>query len=426
VDTYIPLQTQPAEGAAIPGSYIVVLKDQPTGGFTTQAASRTASQVASEMALRYRLKVKRTYQYALKGFAAHIPKASLDDVKSDPRVLFISQNREVHATFPQFLPPGIDRIEADKSSTRAGNGSGSVRGVGIAVLDTGVDKHRDLNRAGGKDCVSSAGYGDAEGHGTHVAGIAAAEDNAFGVVGVAPGAPIYAVKVLDNTGFGTTATITCGIDWVTANAGKIEVANMSLGGPGSDDGACGLENRDAMHYAICRSVEEGITYVAAAGNNKKTFKKTTPAAYDEVLTATAMADFNGEPGGGGQPGPDSFCAPLLRDFKDDRAATVFSNFTTIGSPDVDHTIAAPGVCTVSTYKNGFYAIVAAGTSLASPHVAGTAALYKARHPDASPGRVIERLRAEAREQPASYGFRGDPRSPFGDRYYGYLVHAGDY
>jgi subtilisin len=418
----IPSGTQPAAGEAIPGEYIVVLGNQPAGG----GPEVRAADVARQMASRYAgLEVKQTYEHALDGFAARIPKERLDEVKADPRVRFVSENREVRATFRQFLPEGVDRIEADRSSTRAGNGAGRV-GVGIAVIDTGVDRHPDLNVAGGKDCTSSGGFDDDNGHGTHVAGTAAARDNAFGVVGVAPGAPIYAVRVLGERGFGTSAGVVCGIDWVTAHPGRIEVANMSLGGRGFDDESCGTENSDATHYAICRSVDEGITYVVAAGNEKADFKNAAPAAYDEVLTVTAMTDYNGEPGGGGRPAYDP-CKRYPKRFndKDDRVSTSFSNFTTPDSPDANHTIAAPGVCVASTYEDGGYALLS-GTSMASPHVAGTAALYKARNPDASPQRVIDALRAEAKQQPPSYGFKGDPRHPINKHYYGYLVHAGDF
>jgi subtilisin len=412
----IPLQTQPAGGKVIPGEYIVVLEDQPAGGFEARAA-----HVAQQMASHYAgLEVKRTYRHALEGFAAHIPQERLDEVKADPRVLFVSENREVRATFrQQVLPTGVDRIEADTSTTRASNGAGSV-GVGIAVLDTGVARHPDLNVVGGKDCASTSNrpFRDEAGHGTHVAGTAAARDNGFGVVGVAPGAPIYSAKVLGKRGFGNVAGIVCGIDWVTSHSGEIEVANMSLGARFFDDENCGTENRDAMHYAICRSVDEGITYVVAAGNEARNFRSLTPASYDEVLTVTAMADSDGKPGGeGGRPSCE---------FERDDTADNFSNFATVGSDDAGHTIAAPGVCILSTFPGDSYRRGFSGTSMASPHVAGTAALYKAGHPNASPQQVMEALLAEAREQPPSYGFRGDPHRPIDNRYYGYLVHAGDF
>jgi len=313
----------------------------------------------------------------------------------------------------------------------SGDGRGRVN-VGIAVFDAGVDdEHPDLNVAGGKDCSSLGAYDDRNGHGTEVAGLAAARDNGFGVVGVAPGAPVYSVRVFDDRGYGTLATILCGVDWVTDNAGKVGVANLSLGDDtsGGDDGACGRRNRDPLHLAICSSVGEGVAYVASAGNDNANFKNTLPAAYDEVLTATAITDFDGWPGGRSGPIPEYYCQTFFAEelsARDDKAATFFSNYATPGSEDARHTIAAPGVCLQSTFPDERYVEGILGTSFATPIVAGTAALYISSHPGATPRQVRERLVADARARPGSYGFVGDPRRPIRDRYYGHLVHAGGY
>ena len=400
-------QAQPVEGQIIPGEYIVVLKED----------APASARAANELAPRYGLDIQRTYQSALKGFAARIPAGRLEAVKADPRVLFVSQNRVFHVVSHRQVADPVERIGGRESSARSGNGAGRVR-AGVAVLDTGIDpRHRDLNVAGGVDCTSS-GNDDGNGHGTLVAGMAAARDNHFGVVGAAPGASLYAVKVLNDRGNGTLASILCGVGWVTANSEKVDVANMSLTGSGFDDGECGREGGDALHFAICNSVEEGVTYVAAAGNSSENLKNSTPAAYDEVLTVTAMTDTDSDPGGDG---PRPACEPYERD--DTQA--YFSNFTTVGSDDAPHTIAAPGVCNRSTYPGNSYAL-STGTSIASPLVAGTAALYKTSHPNATPARVIERIRTQARQEPARHGFDGDPRSPLRSRYYGYLVYAGDF
>ena len=127
-------------------------------------------------------------------------------------------------------------------------------------------RHRSLasrpHVAGGRNCTTGARYNDGNGHGTHVAGTIGAKDDANGVVGVAPGARLWAVRVLNNNGSGSWSSVICGIDWVTANANTIEVANMSLGGTGSDTGC----NDARLHRAICNSVAAGVTYAVAAGN----------------------------------------------------------------------------------------------------------------------------------------------------------------
>jgi subtilisin family serine protease len=365
------------------------------------------------------------YRSALKGYAAVIPLARLDDVRSDTRVRFVSEDRPVFAV-AQTIPTGIDRIEADVSSQSSGNGAGAVSGLAVAVIDTGTGPHPELNVVGGVNCSTGPNYDDGNGHGSHVAGTIGALDNTAGVVGVAPGAAIYSVRVLNNAGSGSFSSVTCGIDWVTEHATDfgIKVANMSLGGTGSDDGDCGNTDNDAFHLAICNSVSAGVTYVVAAGNSAKDFSGFVPAAYDEVLTVTAMADFDGGPGGHG--------AATCRSDIDETPAD-FSNFTIVGSSDAGHTIAAPGVCISSTWKGGGYKTIS-GTSMASPHVAGTAALCLATgHCNGSPANVMSQLRGDAAAQSASYGFVGDPDNPIttGGKfpktlYYGHLVFAGGY
>ncbi len=152
---------------------------------------------------------------------------------------------------------------------------------------------------------------------------------------------------------------------------------MSLGGGGEDDGNCGATSGDAMHAAICEAVAAGITFVVAAGNDSADAAEFTPAAYDEVITVSALADFNGLPGGG--------AASTCRADVDD----TFASFSNYGS-DVD--IIAPGVCINSTWKSGGYSTIS-GTSMASPHVAGGAALYAATHPGATPTQVKSALQS---------------------------------
>ena len=370
--------------------------------------------LAAEHGRAYGASVSARYHSALKGYAARIPEARLRDIQRDPRVAFVSEDRDVQAV-AQTLPTGVDRIDGELSSHYASN----AWNMAVAVIDTGSGPHSDLNIAGGKNCQTGKGFNDGNGHGTHVAGTIGAINNGAGVVGVAPGIPIYSVRVLDSRGSGRWSNVICGIDWVTANAAalNIKVANMSLGGAGTDDGNCGNTNGDALHKAICSSVAAGVTYVVAAGNENKDLAGSVPASYDEVLAVTAVADYNGQFGGG--------AAATCRPGVDDTAAD-FSNFAAAGSADQAHTIAAPGVCIYSTWKGGGYNTIS-GTSMASPHVAGTAALCIAAGAcTGTPAAVISKLRADASVQPLGYGFTGDPNHPIGDRFYGYLLWAGGY
>ena len=362
----------------VPDHYIVTLS----------AVSNSAS-VANEMAQQHGLSVRHVYRHALTGFAARIPAGRLAALQRDSRVIAVMADSHVSinkrcatppcggggkdeedppTVAPQVIPTGVLRINGDISSTVAGNGSGSVN-VDVAVIDTGISNHSDLNIVGGINCSKGKAtkFADGNGHGTHVAGTVAARDNDHGVVGVAPGARLWAVRVLNNAGSGFTSDIICGIDFVTANASLIEVANMSLGGGGTDTGC----SSNAYHQAICNSVAAGVTYVVAAGNSFEDAANHRPAAFDEVITVSALADFDGERGGLG--------SATCRTDEDD----TFANFSNYGA-DVD--IIAPGVCIESTWNDGAYNTIS-GTSMASPHVAGAAALYKAANPAATPAAV---------------------------------------
>jgi subtilisin len=346
------------------GNYIVVLKD----GAGAPAA------LASQQTRAFGGKVGFVYGSALKGYSASLPVADVAALRRDPRVAYVAADRTLSIQ-AQTLPTGINRVDGELSSTISGNGSGSVN-VDVAVIDTGIStSHPDLNVVGGRVCNGTT-FNDQNGHGSHVAGIIGARDDANGVVGVAPGARLWAVRVLNASGSGSFSQIICGVDFVTANAATIEVANMSLGGAGFDPGT-GCSTGDALHDAICRSVRAGVTYVVAAGNSNANASGTVPAAYEEVITVSALADFNGQPGGG--------AAPTCRSDVDDTRAD-FSNF----GADVD--IMAPGVCILSTSRGTGFATLS-GTSMASPHVAGAAALYKSTHPNDTPAQVKSALQA---------------------------------
>ncbi len=260
--------------------------------------------------------------------------------------------------------------------------------VDIAVIDTGSQAtHPDLRVVTQVNFTNELSPDDRNGHGTHVAGTAAALDNGAGVTGVAPGARIWSVKVLDRNGSGYLSDVIEGIDYVTANAASIEVANMSLG--------CQCQTA-AMDEAIRRSVAAGVVYAVAAGNSAMDAATFSPANHPDVIAVSAVADFNGKPGGG--------AAATCRSDVDDTLAD-FSNFGGV----VD--IAAPGVCITSTWKGSAYATIS-GTSMASPHTAGAIALYLLGRPKPTNALEVAMVKnaiiSSAFLQSGPQGFSGDP------------------
>ncbi|NCD17948.1 MAG: PKD domain-containing protein, partial [Actinobacteria bacterium] len=303
-----------------------------------------------------------TYEHALKGMSAQVPEGRLNALRHDPRVKYVEEVRE-HSIDAQQVPTGISRIFATGNANIGIGGDGGAVDVDVAVIDTGIDReHPDLNVVGGTTCLTTtcSGNGDDDHyHGTHVAGTIAARDNGDFVVGVAPGARLHAVKVLNSSGSGTTDGIVAGIDWVASHNldadpdNDIEVANMSLGGRGYSD---------AEYLAIQGAVDAGVAFAVAAGNSAADASRYSPAAFDNVLTVSALADFDGLPG--------SLADPTCFTDVDDTLA-YFSNYGSV----VD--VAAPGACILSTYPltttaTGLGTI--SGTSMASPHVAGALAL----------------------------------------------------
>lgn len=366
------------------GRYIVVLKDDPS--VDPQAEADNAKSQGAE--------ILSVYKHAIKGFAITVPnEQALESIKKNPQVSYVEQDQIVQA-FAQTVPTGIKRMDADLSSTISGDGVGSVS-VDIAVIDTGIDlTHPDLRVWNQVTYVwFTTNANDDNGHGTHVAGTAAAYDNSAGVVGVAPGARLWAVKALDYAGSGYLSWIISGIDYVTAHASEIEVANMSLGFQGSTS---------AGDQAINNSVAAGVTYVVAAGNSSMDASSFWPAKNPNVITVSAVADGDGRCGGLG----------FNTSYGADDTFASFSNYGSV----VD--IAAPGVQIWSTYLNGGYNTLS-GTSMASPHVSGAAALYKANNPGASPLSVKTALINSGVPQNSSCntsqnngygGFSGDPDS----------------
>ena len=361
---------QPPKVDDVPGEWVVELHEGESPG---------------EVASAHGAEVDHVYDAALDGFSASMTEEEALEAAGDPRVASIVRDRRVYAT-EDAMPTGIPRSHAVEVAAIAG--TGTTVDADVAIVDTGIADHADLNRQEGKNCINSSRAAvDGDGHGTHVAGTVGAKDNGSGVVGVAPGARVWAVKVLDDNGSGTWSQVICGLNWVAQNASLIEVANMSLGGSGSGGSDCGSS---ALHQATCNVVEAGVTVVVAAGNSSTNASKHVPAAFDEVITVSALADFDGRPGGAGN--------DTCRSDEDDTLAN-FSNY----GPAVD--LIAPGVCILSTWKGGGTKTIS-GTSMASPHVAGAAAAYLAEAaPNATPAQVLNALRANGNFQWT--GDRGD-------------------
>jgi subtilisin family serine protease len=287
-----------------------------------------------------------------------IPPGRLNAIQNDPRVYFVEPNHPVF-TNAQTVPTGITRTNTNTNPNMGINGADDFRiNVDVAVIDTGIATHADLNLVGHVDCSGNAttcavGGTDENGHGTHVAGTIAALDNGDGVVGVAPGARLWGVRVMDRRGNGYVSWTIKGLDWVLANAGTIEVVNMSLG--------CQCTSA-AQNTAIANVVNAGVVVVAAAGNNGANASIWSPGNHPDVITVSAIADFDGVAGGLGK----STC------FRDtDDTLYTYSNFGSLIE------IAAPGVCIYSTSTRGGYATLS-GTSMAAPHVAGAAAILASR------------------------------------------------
>ncbi len=419
VSSLVPLvAATTAESSVSPanGRYIVVLKDSADPG---EVAARATGLGATVQGLFG----------ALNGLVVSLPGAKLKALRNDPRVAYVAADRPVR-TLVEPTPTGISRIGAGPRL----NTDGTILPrptptAAVAVLDTGISNHPELNVVGGVDCANDllgdllggGGFSDKNGHGTHVAGIIGAKADGEGVVGVLPGVSLYAVRVFGSLGIGSMSDVICGLDWVATNASakNIKVVNMSLGGSGTDDGACGTQDNDPLHAAVCRVVAAGVTVVVAAGNDHVDLVKSVPASYDEVLTVAAMADFDGLPGGLAQ----TTCS--TKD-QDDTAAD-FSNFAVPGSIDATHTITAPGVCIYSSWNDGKYKAIS-GTSMASPHVAGVVArcIDTGRCAGLTPAQIITKLRTDAAARPAGTGFLGDDTTPVPSQYYGHLVDSSTY
>lgn len=334
-------------GAVIPGKYIIVFKNDETLRLNPNAtyeervsAVRNMGRSILEANGVQNAQIEQAYGKAIFGIATSLTDAQLAQLRNDPRVDFIEQDRVVALAPPGGKGPGgggtSPAQETPWGITRIG-GAGNGAGKTAWVIDTGIDlDHPDLNVdvarsvtmfTSGKD---SKNADDGNGHGTHVAGTIAALDNSIGVIGVAPGAAVVGVKVLDSRGSGSYSGVIAGVDYVAANAAAGDVANMSLGGPISQ----------ALDDAVKAAANKGIKFALAAGNDGADANNSSPARVNHPNVVTISAS----------------------DVND-----VMASWSNWGNPPVDY--AAPGVSIKSTWLEGGYNTIS-GTSMASPHAAG--------------------------------------------------------
>ena len=345
-----------------------------------------AASTATRQGRRIGFAADRTFGHALRGYSAMLGHDQVVALSHDPSVALIVPDERIEAE-AQSMPTGISRVNATRSSVARIDGIDDRVDADVAIVDTGIATVADLNVVGGYNCSTSnrAAWRDVYGHGTHVAGTVGAIDNGSGVVGVAPGVRLWAVKILDDGGEGLLSWYVCGLDWIAAQRDPtdptrplFESVNMSVAKWGSDDRNCGNTNKDILHQAICRLVASGVTVVAAAGNDSSSAAARVPAAYNEVITVSALADTDGKPGALG----GHRCFSWGTYDNDDS----FADFSNRGS-DVD--LIAPGKCIWSTIPSGY--AYSSGTSMAAPHVTAAAALLKASRPQLTPAEVREAL-----------------------------------
>lgn len=345
-------EVTPERSTSIEDQYIVVFKDTDAKGKALAPDIPTTNKLRSKVLSDHQIQkasVLKEYNVALKGFSAKLDADNLEKLKSDKRVDYIEKDQVVTLAPPcgtpnggpceddgggdegdgQVTPWGINRVGGASSS----NGT-------AWILDTGVDlDHPDLNVDTELSAVfvsrgpGSGSPDDGNGHGTHVAGTIAALDNDQGVVGVAAGASVVGVKVLDNRGSGSYSDIIAGIDYVASNASSGDVANMSLGGGTSE----------ALDDAVRNAADQGIYFAVAAGNDGADANNYSPARveYNNVWTISATDE------------SDGFAS--------------FSNWSGPTDPPVEY--AAPGAAILSLWSDGGTNTIS-GTSMASPHAAG--------------------------------------------------------
>lgn len=326
----------------IENSYIVVLNESVVG---ERGPFSIAPYIASELATTHGGRLKQVYQHALNGFAVEMSEQAAERLSQDFRVSFVEEDGIVTADTTQTNPPwGLDRIDQRNrplSGTYTYNWTGS--GVRAYVIDTGIrTSHTQFGGRASNVFDAFGGNGaDCNGHGTHVSGTIGGS-----TYGVAKSALLRGVRVLDCNGSGSTSGVIAGVDWVTNNHINPAVANMSLGGGASS----------ALDTAVNNLANSGVPIAVAAGNSNTDACTQSPARAANAITtgSTTTSD----------------------------ARSSFSNFGTC----VD--IFAPGSSILSSWFSSDTATATlSGTSMASPHVAGVAALYKQFSPSASASTV---------------------------------------
>jgi len=363
-------------GQPIPGQYIAVFKDNVPD----------PNRAAQELEAQHGFNVSYVYQNSIRGFAFAGNEQAAQALARNPRIAYVEPDQLAHAS-TAAIPTGVSRIGIDQSvindsiqplMTIYENGRQGVN-ARIAVIDTGLQRdHPDLNVdptgvrpytktvKGKTQIVFDNNFDDDNGHGTHVGGTAAANG---AIVGVAPGALLTAVKVLGANGSGSYSIVIAGVDWVAGQPSRFDVANMSLGGGFSQ----------AVNDSVKNAVAKGIVFAVAAGNAATDVSQMSPASEPSAITVSAMADFDGQPGG--LDTIDTYTSCKNSDgtggtIHHDEEVPCWSNF----GAGVD--VCAPGVLIYSTWptwliSSGYNTI--SGTSMATPHVTGAAALYIARN-----------------------------------------------
>ncbi len=325
-----------APGDKIAGSYICVFKAGAVAHGNERAeANRAASQAGG--------RANHVYSNSIHGFSASMSASAASQLRSrNPNIAYCEQDQEVAAiqsgpfdfrVLGKPAPPSQPPQSTPWGVARVNGGSGTPQGVAW-VIDTGIDlDHPDLTVDANRSVnfVSrDSSPDDLNGHGTHVAGIIAANNNSIGVIGVTPGATVIAVRVLDRRGSGSNSDVIAGVDWVAGHGSSGDVANMSLGG--------GIST--ALDQAVVNAAATGVKFTLAAGNESQSATLHSPARAEgpNVYTVSSFARVD-----------------------------TWSSFSNFGNPPIDW--AEPGSSIPSTYKNGSYATLS-GTSMAAPHLAG--------------------------------------------------------